>query len=115
MLLGNLFVGIAALYATKLRLIIPPVFVKFIHNLIGTACFTFGMVALYYGYERKFMIRNSTPEAATFMAWLTIITLILSSVGALRSLIQQGRDSLKLLQRQRRPSDKEDLKSSSIA
>lgn len=43
------------------------------------------------------MRRNSTPEAALFMKYLTIITLILSSIGALCALKKQTTDVYKLI------------------
>lgn len=95
LLLINLLIGVGALYASKLRFIIRPVITKFAHNALGIATLVFGMVSLYYGYYTEYIRTEMSPEATTLMAALTIATTVLSCIGALKSLLHQGKDVAK--------------------
>lgn len=97
LLIINLFIGIGALYASKLRYIVRPVITKFCHNCLGIATFIFGMVSLYFGYYTDYIVTVMTPEATTIMATLTILTTIFSCIGALKSFVYQGKGITKLM------------------
>lgn len=47
------------------------------------------MVALYYGYDKKFMVRNSNENIKLALKIVAIVTLILSLIGAVRSMYRQ--------------------------
>lgn len=49
------------------------------------------MTALHFGYDRKYMIKNSREEIRIWLQIFTIITIVLSLVGALRSLLKHLR------------------------
>lgn len=49
------------------------------------------MTALHFGYDRKYMIKNSRADIRIWLQMFAIITIVLSIVGALRSLLKQLR------------------------
>lgn len=49
------------------------------------------MTALYFGYDKNFMKKNSREDIRMWLQILAIITIILSLVGALRTLMNQIR------------------------
>lgn len=97
LLVLNLFIGIGAFYAGKLRYIIRPVIVKFCHNFLGILTFVFGMVSLYFGYYTGFMRRNSNEDIVRILVIFCIATTILSCIGALKALNHQGMDIMKII------------------
>ncbi|XP_055300560.1 transmembrane reductase CYB561D2-like isoform X2 [Sitodiplosis mosellana] len=80
--------GVSALWAAELRTYVKPVYLKFAHNLNGIAAFVLGMVALYFGYDKGFMEKNSREDIRMWLQALAIITIILSLIGALRSTLK---------------------------
>ncbi|XP_055372058.1 transmembrane reductase CYB561D2-like [Condylostylus longicornis] len=78
--------GICTLYNIEIKRFITPLINKFFHNVIGLSAFLAGMSALYYGYDTGFFKRKVEPDFADMMRTFTIITIILSSWGSLRSL-----------------------------
>lgn len=50
-----------------------------------------GMTALHFGYDRKYMIKNSREDIRMWLQIFAIITIVLSLVGALRTLFNQLR------------------------
>lgn len=97
----NFFFGFGALYASSLRKVWEPIYMKFTHNLLGIAAFVLGMVSLYYGYEKRFMTRNASKEMINALAYATLITTVLSCIGALQNLLIQGKGSWSTFQRNR--------------
>lgn len=53
------------------------------------------MVSLYYGYDCGNMVVFSRPDIRMAMQVLAILTILLSLIGALRSLLNQSRTILK--------------------
>lgn len=49
------------------------------------------MVALYFGYDKKYMIHNSREDIRMWLQALAVITIVLSLIGALRTLLNQMR------------------------
>lgn len=47
------------------------------------------MVALYYGYEKKFMVRNSNENVQMALKLIAIVTVAFSLTGAMRSMYRQ--------------------------
>lgn len=107
LLLIGLCNGCIALWSNELRKIFRPVVLKCLHNIIGTATvvlgnklYTFngnvnwiqlcvGIVALYYGYEKKFMVRNSNRNVQTALKAVAIVTVVFTLVGPMRSMYRQ--------------------------
>lgn len=98
--------GVFAINAVKLKKYGRPLYFKFVHNLTGIAAFVIGMklpklpfpsvqfisnlcsvgmTCLYYGYDKNYMKFNSRPDIRMWLQALTIITILLSLIGALRS------------------------------
>lgn len=98
LLMVNLLIGVATFYAGQkwMRKLVHPLYLKFIHNLIGISCFVIGMVTLYYGYKRKFMRNNTTEETRIFLSIVTLATASITACGALRTLYAQGSSLLRL-------------------
>lgn len=46
------------------------------------------MVALYYGYDKGFMVQNARDDIRIWLQTLAITTIILSLIGALRSTLK---------------------------
>lgn len=105
-LLINLFAGITALYAGDFRYVIRPVITKFVHNLLGILTFVFGMVSLYFAYYLRYTERRASWEVRTTLAWFTIITTVLSCVGALKALKNQGLEVLKMFRENSTPQQR---------
>lgn len=98
--------GIFALKSFQLRNILRPTLVKFLHYVIGivaivlgivknwfyfsrTHLFLFtssGLVALCYGYDKKFMQANSDENIRFYLQIIAVSTAIFSLIGALQSL-----------------------------
>lgn len=55
------------------------------------------MTALYFGYDKGYAVQRSPPDVRAWLQVLAIITVILSLIGALRSLSHQFRTSLQSL------------------
>lgn len=55
-----------------------------------------GMVALFFGYDRKYMIKNSQEGVRMWLQALAIITIILSLIGAMRTLKHYTKTILRL-------------------
>lgn len=49
------------------------------------------MVALYYGYDKGFMQENSREDIRKCLQAFAIISILLSLIGAIRSLMNQSR------------------------
>lgn len=58
--------------------------------------FSIGMVALFYGYEKKIVKQQSHDEVRIGLKVLAIVTILLSLVGALQSLVRQFRSSFRI-------------------
>lgn len=109
--------GVTALFSVELKKRVKPIYFKMAHNITGMAAFVLGksvkllnlcresglfhqlnvqlfipgMTALHFGYDRKYMIKNSREDIRMWLQIFAIITIVLSIVGALRSLLKQLR------------------------
>lgn len=104
--------GISALWSIELRAFLKPLYWKFIHNLAGITAFVLGkvlknecfsiseftsifmktgMVTLYHGYDKKYMIKNSREDIRMWLQAAAIATIVLSTIGALRTFYVQIR------------------------
>lgn len=54
------------------------------------------MTALYFGYDKGYMKTRSRDDIRMWLQIVAIITIVLSLVGALRSLYRQFRATFKL-------------------
>lgn len=83
--------GTLALWSVELRHYLKPIQTKFFHNLVGTSAFIVGMVTLFLGYEYHFFFVGTPTEARMWCQAVAIITVLLSLLGATRSLITQSK------------------------
>ncbi|XP_055300562.1 transmembrane reductase CYB561D2-like [Sitodiplosis mosellana] len=88
----GMFNGISALWSIKLKKYARPVYFKLAHNLTGTTAFILGMIALFIGYDKGYMKKNSSDEIRLGLQILAIITVILSLIGAWRTAINHIRN-----------------------
>lgn len=49
------------------------------------------MTTLYFGYDKRYMIKNSREDVRMWLQALVVITIALSLIGAVRSLVNQVR------------------------
>ncbi|CAD7086001.1 unnamed protein product [Hermetia illucens] len=85
-LLINLAMGLAAFFSIKLRNLIKPIISKTLHVFLGLTGFVLGMVTLYYGIIK---LKRSVDETfVTMLAVFSLITLVLSSIGTLKTLFR---------------------------
>ncbi|XP_017485049.1 PREDICTED: uncharacterized protein LOC108373638 [Rhagoletis zephyria] len=84
--------GLTALYQLKLKSFVRPLFNRTIHNLIGLACFVLALSTQYYGYQTGFFRARVTSESfRDCMKTITLLSLVLSSIGPLKALLQKAR------------------------
>ncbi|KAG4078224.1 hypothetical protein HA402_011296 [Bradysia odoriphaga] len=93
-LLISLCSGIIALKSFALRKIVRPALVKFFHYISGTMAILLGLVALYYGYDKKFMQANSDGQIRLCLQLIAGSTAIFSLIGALQSFYRGARTIL---------------------
>lgn len=78
--------GSSTIWAAKLRRLVKPVYIKLLHNLTGSLCFTMGMASLIYGFEKSHFRNYSTPETVLTIQLISALTVVLSMFGPLSSL-----------------------------
>ncbi|KAJ6639627.1 hypothetical protein Bhyg_12374, partial [Pseudolycoriella hygida] len=78
--------GIFALKAFQLRNVFRPALVKTFHYFVGITSISLGLVALFFGYDKKFMIARSDEYIRFYLQVIAITTAILSLLGAIQSL-----------------------------
>ncbi|XP_067620232.1 uncharacterized protein [Eurosta solidaginis] len=83
--------GLTALYQLKLKSYVRPIFNRTAHNLIGYACFLLALLTQFYGYETGFFRSRSSLDFRDCIKTITLISLVLSSIGPLRALLQKAR------------------------
>ncbi|KAG4067564.1 hypothetical protein HA402_005336 [Bradysia odoriphaga] len=81
--------GCLALWSIELRKMFRPVVLKCLHNFIGVTAVVLGIVSLYYGYEKKFMVRNSNKDVQMALKVVAIVTIIFSLTGPMQSMYRQ--------------------------
>uniref|UniRef100_A0A336LK63 ascorbate ferrireductase (transmembrane) n=1 Tax=Culicoides sonorensis TaxID=179676 RepID=A0A336LK63_CULSO len=85
-LLMNLGIGVMTFWSMKIKKWIKPLYLKFTHNLLGILCFSFGMISLYFGFEKRIVIHNATNEVKMFLQISCLITTVIICTGALKTL-----------------------------
>lgn len=87
--------GLGSLYAVELRKRMKPMYIKLSHHFIGLACFVIGMASLFIGYSKKIFKHNTTPELLVALQIMTILVILLSVLGVLRTIFSHGRALLR--------------------
>ncbi|CAH1365455.1 probable transmembrane reductase CYB561D1 [Tenebrio molitor] len=88
------FLGLASAKSQSLKFILRPVWFKFIHNLFGILGYTFGLVSLCFGLQKRSVANATTAESrvATFViigilgAW-SLIAALKSAYSQLKAII----------------------------
>ncbi|XP_043070420.1 transmembrane reductase CYB561D2 [Drosophila grimshawi] len=78
--------GLAALCSMRVKKLITPLLNKAFHNFLGVACFVVALVTQYYGYQTGYFTKRAEADLQVLMKCLTLISLLLSSIGPLKSL-----------------------------
>ncbi|KAH8378075.1 hypothetical protein KR093_009001 [Drosophila rubida] len=78
--------GLAALCSQRVKKAITPLFNKALHNFLGFACFVIALVTQYYGYETGYFKSRSEWDLRILMKCVTLISLVLSSIGPIKAL-----------------------------
>lgn len=81
--------GLGALFSVELRRKIKPVYMKLGHQFVGLCCFVIGMAALVLGFDKKIFRNNSTPEMRTTLQVFTVLVILTSSLGVIRTILSQ--------------------------
>lgn len=80
--------GLASLFSTSLRTFLSPLLNKTFHNILGMVTFVLALSAQYYGYDTHLFSHHvPTKDFVILMKCLTLISLVLSCLGPLKSLI----------------------------
>ncbi|KAI8121532.1 hypothetical protein CVS40_7390 [Lucilia cuprina] len=83
--------GLSALFSTRFKKLLSPLLNKTFHNILGIGTFVVALSAQYYGYETGFFSRKApSADFIVLMKCLTLISLILSSIGALKALFHKS-------------------------
>lgn len=115
-LLISLCSGVVALKSFSLRNIVRPALVKFLHYLAGSMAILLGswnghllrfkvlliflplgLVALCYGYDKKFMQANSDEQIRLWLQLIAGSTALFSLIGALQSFYLAARSVLRTI------------------
>ncbi|XP_055643502.1 uncharacterized protein LOC129779816 [Toxorhynchites rutilus septentrionalis] len=78
--------GVAALYATKIRHIIKPIYIKLCHYLTGIVAFVIGMVSLALEYSPR---RMGSVEHSNMLISFTTIVIALTLIGVIKTMFGQ--------------------------
>lgn len=84
--------GVTNLFSREMRTLVKPVYQRFFHNLMALVTFVLGMAALYYGFEKRTVSAYATTEIVWILKIFLCITIITSSLAALKSGYQQFKD-----------------------
>lgn len=84
--------GVTNLFSREMRKMIKPVYQRFFHNLMALVTFVLGMAALYYGIEKRTIRSYATEEICLILKIFLCITIVTSSIAALRSGYEQLKD-----------------------
>lgn len=101
-LILNVILGVVVFYSgsAAVRKIANPLYLKFMHNLIGITCFVIGMTTLYFGFGRNFMMIDFVnDEVRAGLRAGTLTSAILTSLGAFRTLYFQFNGCVKLIRK----------------
>ncbi|XP_037049821.1 uncharacterized protein LOC119084089 [Bradysia coprophila] len=84
--------GVTNLFSREMRSLVKPVYQRFFHNLMALVTFVLGMAALYYGFEKRTIREYATEEVRWILKIFLCITIVTSSIAALKSGYQQFKD-----------------------
>lgn len=91
--------GVANLFSREMRTLVKPVYQRFFHNLMALVTFVLGMAALYYGFNKRTVEAYATEEIRWILKIFLCITVITSSLAALKSGYQQFKDVVGIRER----------------
>ena len=77
--------GLLAAKAQIFSKLLPPVYIKFLHNFLGILGYVFGIVSLCYGLETRSFAKVTSTEARTATYSLLGVTTTWSILAALKS------------------------------
>lgn len=84
--------GVTNLFSREMRTLVKPVYQRFFHNLMALVTFVLGMSALYYGFEKRTIREYASEEIRWILKIFLCITIVTSSIAALKSGYQQFKD-----------------------
>lgn len=84
--------GVTNLFSFEMRKLLKPVYQRFFHNCMALVTFVLGMAALYYGFDKRTVSTYATEEIRWILKIFLCITIITSSLAALKSGYQQFKD-----------------------
>lgn len=80
--------GVTMFYTMKFKNLLRPVVVKFIHEFLGITCFTLGMIAECYGFNKSWMRSKAGDYIAVLAIILVMITTIVCIIRPIKSLLR---------------------------
>lgn len=83
--------GVTNLFSREMRTIIKPVYQRFFHNLMALTTFVLGMASLYHGFDKSTVRTYATEELRWILKGFLCITIVCSSLAALKSGYKQFR------------------------
>lgn len=78
--------GATLFYTVKLKKLFRPVVFKFIHEFLGIACFTIGIAAECWGFNKNWFKKAANEDIASLAIILTIISAIITIARPVKSL-----------------------------
>ncbi|KAM7351693.1 transmembrane reductase CYB561D2-like isoform 1-T2 [Cochliomyia hominivorax] len=83
--------GLSALFSTRIKRLVSPLLNKTFHNVLGLGTFAVALSSQYYGYETGYFSRKApSNDFIVLMKCLTLISLVLSCLGALKALFHKS-------------------------
>lgn len=84
--------GVTNLFSSEMRKLVKPVYQRFFHNLMALVTFVLGMASLFYGFDKKTVKNYASEEVCWTLKIFLCITIITSSLAALKSGYKQLKD-----------------------
>lgn len=86
--------GVTNLFSREMRKVVKPVYQRFFHNLMALVTFVLGMAALYYGFDKRTVSAYATEGIRWILKIFLCITIVTSSLAALKSGYEQFKDAV---------------------
>ncbi|EDW55787.1 uncharacterized protein LOC6614714 [Drosophila sechellia] len=87
--LVSLLSGLVAFLARCLSRTISPLVNKTFHVVLSFAAFVIAMMAQFYGYTKTGIFRGQGQDFVVLMQVVTMVLMVLTSIGAIKSLYQK--------------------------
>ncbi|KAK0098929.1 hypothetical protein PV326_013710 [Microctonus aethiopoides] len=81
--------GFTVLFSVKLNNLMRPIVSKCIHNFLGITCYILGMIALCYGYRKKWILKYTGVGLVNLGTVITGIIIFITIMRPVRSLVNQ--------------------------